>query len=158
MGNCIDFSNFLELCCQCKVWNRIFIASGSQVGTWTLRVHPWRLCRLNPWWWERDVWEIDVWTLRRHVDIPLNNCRTVPIIIFYDIGLLRGNMFGQSRMHFVKYNGRCGHWPLLWRVYSLMQIICNLGKYIWELLNCHHLGVANVRKWRLGFWGFQGMG
>ena len=25
MGNCIGFMKFLELCCQCKVWNRIFL-------------------------------------------------------------------------------------------------------------------------------------
>ena len=31
-------------------------------------------------------------------------------------------------------------------------------KYIWELLNCYHLGVANVGKWRLGWWVLQVMG
>ena len=158
MGNCIGFRNFLEFCCQCKVGTRIILAYWSQVGAWPVRVHPWRLRKLHPWWWDRDLWENNVWAWGVHVDLMLKTWRTLPILIFYDIGMFWGNRFGHIWTHFVRYNGRFCHWLLLWRVCSLMQIICHLAKYVWELLNCDHLGVANVGKWRLGFWVLQGMG
>ena len=50
------------------------------------------------------------------------------------------------------------HWLLLWRVCSLLKIICHLGKYIWELLNCDHLGVTDVGNWRFECWVLQCMG
>ena len=50
------------------------------------------------------------------------------------------------------------HWLLLWRVFSVLKIICHLGKYIGELHNCDHLGVVDVGKWCLGLWVLQGMG
>ena len=50
----------------------------------------------------------------------------------------------------VSNNAGCFHCLLLWRVCSFLKIICHLGKYMGELLNCYHLGVAAVGKWRLG--------
>ena len=157
MGNCIGFSNFLELCCQFKVGNISFLASGSQVEIWPFCVHPWRLRRLHPWRWDRDVWDNNVWNWRGHVDILLKNWSTVPIIILYDIGLFRGNRFGHSRAHFVRYNGEFGHWLLLWRVYYLAQIVCNIGNIsescsiatIWEspMLEIGACGAGFFRAW-----------
>ena len=158
MGNCIGFYNMLELCCQCKVGDRIFLATGSQVGPWSTRVHLWRLHKMHPWWWDRDVWDNDVWTWRGHVDIVLKNCRNVLIIIFCDIGLFRGNKFGQCWTHFVSYSGGFGHWLLLCRFYSLVHISCNLCKDTWELINRQHLEVFDVAKWCLECWVLQGMG
>ena len=158
MGDYIGFMNFLELCCQWKVETRMFLASWSQVGTWPFRVHPWRLRGLHPWWWDRDFWENNVWTWGGHVDLLLKNLITLPILIFYYIGLFLGNRFGHIWTHFVRYTGGFYHWLLLWRVRSLIQLICNLGKYIWELLNCCHVGFEDVRQWRLWCWVIQGMG
>ena len=135
-----------------------YLATGSQVKYWPSRVHPWRLHRMHPWWWDRDVWDKKVWTWRGHVEILLKTCRTFPIIVIYDNGLLQGNRFGQSWTHFVRYNGGFGHWLLLWKVYYLVKISCKLGKYIWEFINHYHLGVPNVGERHLGCWVLQGMG
>ena len=93
-----------------------------------------------------------------HMDIALKTCRTVPIIIFYDIVMFQGNRFGQFWIHFVRYNGWFDHWMLLCRVYYLVRIICNLGKYTWELLISYHLAVTNVGNGTWGYWVLQGMG
>ena len=157
MGNCVGFSNLLVLCCQCNVGYRVFIATGSQVGAWPSRVHPWRLRRTHPWWWDSEVWDYDFCTWKVHVDIALKTCRTVPIVVFYDIGLFRGNSFGQFWTHFVRYIGVFGRWLLLWRVYSLVQISCSLGEIpescsistIWKspmLENCAW-GAGFCRAW-----------
>ena len=59
--------------------------------------------------------------------------------------------------HFLRYNGG----------FSLFDVVEGLlfsshyqppWKYLGELLSCDHLGVADVGKWRLGFWVLQGMG
>ena len=34
-----------------------YLATGSQVKYWPSRVHPWRLHRMHPCWWDRDVWD-----------------------------------------------------------------------------------------------------
>ena len=62
------------------------------------------------------------------MDIALKICRTVPIIIFYDVGPLRGNRFGLCWAHFLRDRGEFNHCLLLLRVYCLVQIICNFGK------------------------------
>ena len=109
MGNCIGLMSFLELCCQFKVGNRIILAYWSQVGTWTFRVHPWRSRRLHHCWWDRDLWKNNVWTWGGHVEILLKTWRTLPIVIFYDIGMLWGNRFGHIRTH-----GCCCGGSTLW--------------------------------------------
>ena len=96
---------FLELWCQCKVWNGIFIASWSQVVTWPFRVHPLRLHSLHPWWWYRDFRENNFWTLRVNVDLVLKTCIALPIIIFCYIGLYWGKRFGHIWTHFLRNNG-----------------------------------------------------
>ena len=105
MGNCIGFMNFIELWCQCKMWNWSFLASWSQVGTWPFRFHPWRFCSLHPWWRDRYFREDNVWTCRLHVDLVLKICRARLLIIFYDIGLYWGERFGHIWTHFLSYNG-----------------------------------------------------
>ena len=52
-----------------------------------------RLRRTPPWWWYRDVWDNYVGTQRVHVDITVKIYRTLPIIIFYEVGLFWGNRF-----------------------------------------------------------------
>ena len=106
MCNYISFIIFLELCCQCKMWNRSFLASWSEVGTWPFYVHYWRLRSLHPWWWDRDFGENNIWTLRGHVELLLKTCRALPLIIFYDIGIYWGKRFGHIWTHFLRYNVR----------------------------------------------------
>ena len=87
------------------------------------------------------------------MDISFKICGTVPIIIFYDIGLLRGNRFGPCWAHFLRDRGGFGYWLFLWRVKWLVQISCNLGKIpesfsiatIWESL------ILENSAWCAGF-------
>ena len=157
MGNFIYFMNFLELCCQCKMWNGIFLACWYKVGTWPSRVHPWRLRSMHPWWWYRYFRENNVWTWRVNVDLVLKTCIARPLIIFYYIGLDWGKRFD--------YMDALSE--VQWRIFSLISVVEGLlfaenylppWKYIGESLNCDHLGVADVVKWRLGCWVIQGMG
>ena len=158
MFNWIYFMNFLELCCQCKVWSGVFLDYWYQVGTWTFHVHPCRLRSLHPWWWNRDFRENIVWTWGGHVDLLMKTCRALPKIISMILGCTEGRglvIYGRT---FWGTMADFFWWFLFCRVCSLLQIIYHIGKYIGELLNCGHLGVADVGKWRLGCWVPQGMG
>ena len=162
--------NLLELCHQCKVGNSIFLASGSQVGTWPFHVHPWRLHRLHPWWWDREFWENNVWTWKVNVEIMLKTCRTLSIIFFYDIGLLWGNRFGHIWMYFVRYNGLFGTgrfcegsalwWNYLqpWKIYLRVSQLQPFGspccwKMALEVLGSSEHGPISAPRW----WNFLGV-
>ena len=142
IDNCIGFMSFLELWCQCKKWTGSVLASLSQVGTWPVCVHLWRLRSLHHWWRDWDVRGGNACTWRGHVELVLKACIALPLIIFYDIGLYCGERFGLIGTHFLSYNGDFFNCLLLWRVCSFLYIICHVGKYLVELLNCDHLGDA----------------
>ena len=144
MGNCIGFMSFMEFCCQWKRLNGSFIASWYQVGTWPFRVHPWRLRSLHPCKWYRDVRGNTAWTWRVHVGLVLKTCWALPSSYFMTF------RFGPIWTHFLRYHGEFFYCFLLWRVCSFLHIICHLEKYLGELLNCDHLGVADVGN---GAWG-----
>ena len=132
IGNCIGFMNFLELCCQCKMWNGVFLASWYQVVTWPFRVHPWRLSVLHPWLWDRYLRENNVWTWMVHVNLVLKNFISRPLIIFYDTGLYWGKRFGHIWTHFVGYN--CGFFTAF--CFGGSVLFCKLSatlKNIWEI-------------------------
>ena len=126
--------NFLELCCQCKVGNWIFLAPWSQVVTWPSLVHPWRLRSLHPWWWERNFRENNIWTWRVYVDFVLKTCRALTIIIFNDIGLYWGKWFGHIWTHFLRYNGGffsgflCGGSDLCCKLSATLKIYLRVAK------------------------------
>ena len=158
MGNWIGFSGFLALCCQCIMWPGVFLDSWSQIRTCPPPVHPWRLRSIHHWWWDRDFKGNNAWPRWGHVDLVLIIYRFLPLLIFNDIGLYWGNIFSPPWLHFLRYNGEFLLWLLLWRVCCDLHIIGRLGKYLGKLLYCDHLGVADVGKWRLRCWGFQGIG
>ena len=140
MGNWIGFMGFLALCCQCIKWQGIFIASWSQIGTWNSLFHPWRLCSLHPWWWDRDLRGNNNWTYWGHMDFVLIICRFLPLLIFNDIGLYWGNRFSPIWMHFLRYNGGfftgvcSGGSAVLFTFYAALENIlesCSVAT-IWE--------------------------
>ena len=158
MGNQFSFMGFLALCCQCMNCQGIFLASWYQIGTWTFLVHPWRLRSLHPWWWDREFRSNNDWIWWEHVDLVLIICRFIPLIIFNVIGLYWGNRFGPIWMQFMRCNGWFFHWLLSWRVCCVLRIIFHLGKYLGKFLYCNYLGVADVGKWHLRCWVYQGIG
>ena len=140
MGNCVGFSNLLELCWQCKVVDRIFLAAVSQVGAWPYHVHPCSLRMTNPWWWDRDVWENDVWTWRGHVDIVMKNVGLFPssssiILVFWGgIGLVSVERTVWGIMVDVVTSCCCGESTLWWRLAATLGKIsesCSIAT-IWE--------------------------
>ena len=113
MCNWIGFMNFLELCCQWKIWNGIFLASWSQAGTWTFCVHPWRLRSMHPWWWDMTFRWNNALTWRGHMELVMKTCRGLPLTILYDIGMYWGKRFGPIWTNFLRYNGGFCHCLLL---------------------------------------------
>ena len=148
---------FLELCCQCIFWKGVFLAPSSQVGTWTSLVHPWRLCSLHSWWWDREFSGNTTWTWSGHVELVVKTYRGLPLIIFNDIGLYWGKRFGPIWMHFLRYNGGfftvccCGGSALFFTLSTTLENIWYSFSIatIWEspMLENGALGAAFFKAW-----------
>ena len=126
-GNWIGLMGFLALCCQCITWPGIFLASWSQIGTWSSLFLPWRLHSVHPWWWDRDFRGNNCCTWWGHVDLGLIICRFLPLLVLNDIGMCWWNRFSPPLLHLMRYNSgfftgcRCGGSVVLFTLSAALE-------------------------------------
>ena len=136
------------------MWTGIFLASWYQVVDWPFCVHPWRLRSLHLLCCDRDFRGDNAWTWRGHVDLVLKNCRSRPLIIFYDIGMYWGERFGPIWVHFLRYNGTfftvwcCGGSDFFFKFSATLENSWDSFSIttIWEL------PMLENGAWGAGFW------